>query len=347
MKAIHTILIALFMIGASALCQAQHRPSPNQRPDLWKKVQDSIWFYLVQGNDTVDPEFVTGSYEFDMVYDAICTIDYWFAEAQHNGRGLKLLHWVLARSINAHEDDLNLKSRTEDFTIVTGDTVNFYREVNWFNPITRTQLATNYFSRDTLLYVVELVRASDSTHILSLDTVGMLPRAKLGAPRVLTGRPLMAQIRYVVPQSLNGLKVFIRVRVYARGSGEPYFTRTDRFTIHISRLQLPDGAEWTELVVENGLKKDKNAYAEDISGMKVMTIERRKNIATIQLKASDIGPVSIEIHDARGEHVATLYNGTLDEARRLTHRFTSSGAYIITVLRSGAPIQSEKIIITR
>ena len=346
MKSIQIMLAVFCLIGTCALCQAQDRPMPEERPDLWKKVQDSMWIYLVDGDDTTDPDFVNGSYDFAMVYDSTCTITYQFTEAQHSGHGLKLLHWILGRSINAREDDLSFNSRTEDFTIVTGDTVNFFRQLYWANPITQMQNHINYFSRDTLLYVVELVRASDSTRILSLDTLGMLPRAKLGAPRVLPGQPLMAQIRYVVPQSLNGLKVFMRVRVYARGSGEYYFTRTDQFTIHMSKLlQVPGVVEWTEYAVQSGLAKD--VHGEDMSGMKVMTIEQQEKTATIQLRASDIGPVSVEVHDARGERVGTLYNGMLDEARTLTHRFTSSGAYIITVLRSGVAIQSEKIIITQ
>src|SRR5690349_24879230 len=55
MKSIQIMLAAFCMMGACALCQAQDRPLPDERPDLWKKVQDSMWIYLVEGNDTIDP----------------------------------------------------------------------------------------------------------------------------------------------------------------------------------------------------------------------------------------------------------------------------------------------------
>jgi hypothetical protein len=344
------------MIGAADRAAAQ---SPAERPDLYQKVQDTAWIFLVEGNDTLDRNLVSGAYDFTMQHDSTCLTSYYFTEPWHNGRILKLLHWQLGRSANIHEDLLSLNSRTEDFTVHAGDTVSFMR---WYRIFTVKLPFHHYFiSRDTLFYVVELVEAHDSARyqkrVAVIDSFGVMPRSTPGAPRFFSGGPrnVNAVLRYTVPTSLNGKRVFMRMRLHAGGSGDYYFTRTDDITTGMS-LWLRD----PEFIADNqALAGDQfwKPVADHEPGRmatiasKVITIERRgagDPSLTIRLgEALDLGHVSIVLHDAAGATIATLYSGVLANPQTLGYDLSASGTFFISIVDGNRTLHTEKILLTK
>lgn len=356
-----TIAVAacLLMVIAS---EQGHAQSPASHPHLFKKVQDTIWIFLPQGGtDTLDPDLVSGCYKFTMQYDSTCITEYLFTEPWHNGNALALEHWHLGRSVNINEDLLSLNSRTEDFTLHAGDTVSFMRDFRWFDARTQRQQLGNFFSRDTLTYVIELANAHDSTHYQTraavIDSFGVLPRETPGSPRFIGSgeRATMGIRQFVVPTSLNGKQVFMRVRVRARGMGEHHFTRTDDYTVGISRLlNVPD-----VLASVNYMKSDqfwepagyyKNAAEMVTRAAKIMVIEQSISDPTFTIRlaaAPDLGDITVSLHDASGAMIGTIFSGLLDDPQEVSYSLPASGTYFINITNGSHTLHTEKIILTK
>lgn len=355
-----TIAACLFMVIASEQGNAQI-PGPDERPDLWTRVQDTLWVLLPQPNgDTLNPNLASGSYAFSMQYDSTGLTRYLFTEPWHNGNRLKLSHWRVNREVNMQEDTLSLNSYTENFTIHAGDTVSFVRHFRWWNATTWQQDSNSFFSRDTLTYVVELVNAHDSpryrTRLAVIDSFGVMPRSTLGKPQFFGGtdRAIFARVKYAVPTSMNGKPVFMRVRVRARGTGEYFFTRTDRMTHNYSGLlanperqaiinYYKQGHYWTKTAPE-GDEVPSTAAA-------VMTIQRSGTdpaSITMQLAAApELGTIAVTIYDVQGSALSTPFTGTLEQPQTITYTFPASGSYLIGITRNGQILHTEKILITK
>lgn len=154
-----------------------------------------------------------------------------------------------------------------------GDTVSFVRDFRWFNARTWRQDTNNFFSRDTLTYVVELANAHDSgryrTRLAVIDSFGVMPCTTLGAPRFFSSgtRAVFTRVNYVVPASMEGKPVFMRVRVRARGSGEYFFTRTDDYTVNYSGLLTRPGIITHINVLNQNKYWAKTTVQEDSAGI--------------------------------------------------------------------------------
>ena len=225
-------LLLFFLLPSPG--SAQFCPPRSEHPELWTKVQ-GIWTCRIVGTgDTVAPEEITASYDFDMVYDTVSQITYTFTECRKNGQRLTLKNWAHLRRVNAHPIMLSFNSGTEPFTVAAGDDISFFRYILWREPHTGLQDTNTYLAFDTLDYAVELVRMGDSARVALIDSIGILPSPQPNRPIVYGHRPLMAIAHYTVPPELDGQSVFLRVLVYHRGAGAHWFTRTDLMPVRNS-----------------------------------------------------------------------------------------------------------------
>lgn len=333
---------------AVPIANAQDVPSRFERPDLWTTVQDTIHFYM--GDVDFPHDMQTGVYKFQMPYDSICTVEYLFTEAWLNGRKLNLRNWIWRRSVNVDEDMLSFNSGTKNFKVKTGDIVSFYRKVDWKDPIRGMKDTVNFFSRDTLAFAVELVNPVDMRRVALIDSICIMAQVPPGKPRIYGHLPAMAVASYKIPARLDGDSVFMRIRVYARGLGEYNFTRTDmtmggfsKFLEHpvfISDLQILRNCCWIQIPlppVES---------ASETSIMSVRQAEPGLRSVSIELAPVAFQEVSVVIHDAYGNHIATPFTGPALEARIIPYHFAERGVYIITLLHGGNVLETTKIIVT-
>lgn len=104
-----------------------------------------------------------------------CHVRYLVSDVRINGNRIGLKNWCFREAIrNLEADSLSTISRTSTVSYATGDTMSFYREFMWYNPATQTRTATNFRSKDTLDWVVELIDASDGSRLALIDSVGVL-----------------------------------------------------------------------------------------------------------------------------------------------------------------------------
>lgn len=353
--------LAIAVLAVITTRAQSSKPTPQERPDLYTTLQDSMLVYLVEG-DTTDPNLMSGAFTFHMPYDSTCTTEYMFTEPWHNGRRLSLRNWIYTRKENVHENMLSFNSRTEVFLVKPGDTVSAYRELQWFNPITFQYDSTNFFSRDTLAFAIELVRASTMTRLALIDSICVLPQMPPGKPRIYGHLNTMAVARYAIPSWIGTDSVLMRIRLYARGSGEYYFTRTDHTTgdwslglktpLRMADLELLRKCCWTQIPLpkpEESLRKEMRP-GEGTLGHAILSVRQpeagRADVSIELAPAPMLGELSVIIFDGQGNALTSPFSGTVNEARVIPHRFQTSGAYVICLVRSGEILETGKVVIT-
>ncbi len=233
------LLALVLLLGASALSSAQC--DTNQIADF---------FAIPEGGfDTIQGWEIRPGFGFEMHYDSGHTM-YRATEFFLNGTRLWLYGWCEGKTIrDLGESALADSTRTIAFTVHTGDSIVFYRELAWFSPITLEQTPTNYYALDSLDYSVELVKVSTGVRRALLDSIGVTRRIPSGAPTIHGPRPIIAHVLYIVPAALNNDTVFIRVRPTARGGGLYNFVRTDRWGFRLT--ERLSSSVWQQYILYN------------------------------------------------------------------------------------------------
>jgi hypothetical protein len=361
------VAIAIMYLVIILVCSnsgtAQYRlPLRAQHPELYTTIQDSLTVFLIAGGgDTLRREWVSGGYQFDMLYDStipgqsVGMVTAMYTEFKKNGELLKLAKWLKNRRVNANPDLLSSNSRTDTFTVHSGDTLSLYRDIMWNDPRRRYQDTSNYYALDSLDYVVELVRLSDSMRIALVDSIGILPSAEPGRPRIHGMRPLMASVHYVAPPALEGTRAFLRILLYHRGNGEQWFTRTDVVTLGLS-LRLTDTL-WQNYIAlfGHGLLKQpverlmqlQGAGKEKETRLDVENIAGSKDVTITFTPDSDGGSTAVAIYDINGQVVFFPSMASADDGgnNQVRYRFESGGVYFVGLLHRGRLITSQKIYI--
>jgi|GEM_PF-1113502 len=358
------IASTLFLLVATV---GKGQPPPSERPDLWTTVQDSLVLSLESSAGICAANEISGAYTFLMPYDSICTIKYIFTEPWHNGIRLTLDHWRNQRYVNADEATLSFFSRTKSFTVESGDVIQFYREIDYRNPITGLKDTFNFFSRDTLDYAVELVSAYNMKRLVLLDSIGIMPQRPFpGKMRFYGPNNAMAVVKYTIPSWLDGDSVCMRVRVYARGSGSYYFTRFDNIKStyaaamrqHPAFLaQLAFLAEhcWTWIPLpdqDEPLEKAVLRMGEtDKSSPKLLSVQQNKNgesKAIIRIAPTqDLGPLSLVIVDGQGKNISPAFLKTVDNSQEIAYQFPTNGVYIIGLFQGKSLLETVIINVNR
>lgn len=331
--------------------------SPHVRPELWENIQDSVYRLRVlprndtitlSGADTVPRGWFSASYEYTMVYDPACRAHFLLTEWKRNGARLRLPNWQSRRIVHSHADILGFNSRTDVFPLVAGDTLSFCREFEWANPVTNRQDTNNYFAADTLDFAVELVRRSDSTRIALLDSMGVLANTAPAAPVIYGMRPLIAKVSYVVPSSIAGDSAFMRLRLYARGSGQYHFVRRDGVTIGFSQsLNDPRtlnylaifGKVFTKTTV-NGLE----AAPQSPARLTVTAGGAAREITVAFSCAPDGGETAVAVYDITGRLIFSPYTSPASSGERtLVHRIPGGGVYFVALYHNGKLVRTQKV----
>lgn len=357
--------IAVVMVATAAAQPAI--PPPHERPDYWTVVQDSMIAGLYDGVKVHPANEISGSYQFSMLYDSSCRTDYVFTEPWLNGQRLTLDRWVNGRSVNADQEILSFNSRTKPFWAKAGDTVRFYREIDWISTITWRKDTISYLSRDTLGFSVELIRSYDMSRILLLDSIGIMPQDPPGKIRFYSPHNAMAAVECVLPEWIGADSLCIRVRVRARGSGEYYFTRQDDIRSGYSRsamshpILLADQAIlkeccWTPIALpeqEPPLERMllRAALEGNTGGERMLTVRQEKagdaDVTIGIVPPPGFGAVSVIVTGGSGGVLRPPFAGPVEGAREATYRFPSSGIYLVGVMSGGKIIDAAKITVTR
>lgn len=326
-------------------------PDIRTHPELWVNIgQDCIANCRVIGSDTVPADAIAASYSFGMIYDSVSRTDYTFTECRRNGGRIPLLHWRRHHLVHMDADVMSYNSRTASFPLVGGDTLGFFRELKWYDPMTREQTPDNYYALDTLAYAVELVRASDGAVLALLDSIGVMPSLARNTPVIHGTRPILAQVRYVVPGALACDSAFIGIRLYAHGDGAYNFLRYDGETIALS--DMLNDPYWIDYlrVYGYGLGLARRAVddlsAGEAAGM--LTVEARAGgEALIRFRAPDPGPTSVAIYDAAGQLLFYPYAGPSPEgSMSVAYRFPAGGLYFVVLMQEGKIVATNKTTIT-
>lgn len=323
---------------------------PNDRPALWVTLDDNttMVYLLNQVGDSTPPIQVAAGFDFLMSYDSICLVSYAVSEFRHNGNRLRLSKWKDNTFANAHPSILTANSGTISFIISSGDTISVYREFSWINPQTRIQDTTNYYALDTLEYIIELVRLSDSTIVARLDSLGVLPNTSTGKPILYGNQPVMANVHYVVPNSLHAQNVFLRIRPKHNGPGKYWFSRKDEITSNISN-RLRDSV-WQEFLALMGVSFNKyylpNVAQSPNKADKQLIVFQNYDNVTINISCHNHESLtSVCIYDAQGNRIFIPYMSTTCNNNTINYNISESGIYFIVLFQNGKLIDIEKISI--
>ncbi len=349
MRLHNTTMIALVVVAA-----LHSTTACAQQPIEFVTVQDSLNFPLRQNGQYIPASSFSGAYVYEMGYDPFCRTRFTFTECKKNGQLLKLLAWNDGAAINAPAELMTFNSRTENTLLHAGDTISFYHDFAWYNPVDNKMLTTNYYALDTLEMIVHLVRATDGSPLVQLDSIGAIARPTPGMPTIYGTQPIMAIISYVVPQQFQGDSAFVGVTLRAKGSGPHYFTRYDEVTVGMSnRLQdiyyqaylANFGAIYAKRSL-NDLMKD----AGQEGAMLAVSSDPRspRDIRIIFNGPRDGGSATISIYDESGNLVFFPYNSRTDATQAETsYRVPSRGAYFVALGHNGKIVKTTRTIITQ
>jgi hypothetical protein len=260
--------------------------------------------------------------------------------------------WQKGRITTAPISSYNDSTRTNDFVLDSNDTISFYRDFQWYNPKDSRQSLDNYFSTDTLDYVVELVNASNGQRLALMDSLGALPMVPPGTP-VLYGRhPIIAKIKYPVPSTMAGISAFVRVQLNARGDGLYQPIRRDGFSVGLSRaLEIGKRDEYLRLF-GGGLGKQvgriRSSFESSEKSSKQVRVEMLDNRNSIihfnSLETQ--GSLTVAVYDASGNMVFVPFATTKTAADgSVSYRFPSSGMFIVALMHDADIVATTKVIV--
>lgn len=304
------------------------------------------------GNDTIPSAKIRPGFGFEMHHDSGHTM-YRVAEFKKNGSQIWLHGWCEGKTIrDLSSGALSDSSRTVSFTVYTGDTITFFRELAWFNPWTMEQTPGGYYSLDTLDYAVELVKTSSGQRRALLDSIGVLKNAPIGTPTIYGTRPIIDVVKFIVPSLMNGETVFIRVRLYARGGGLYDFVRTDRWGLRLSD-RLSDSA-WQNYLYYMGGPSSKPVPTVSETDNSNVRLAVSPNPSTGKINIAfdtpdDQSPVALVVYDMEGKMLfIPKYN---PQSRGMTEQaeayIEESGTYLVALYYGRRLVRSTKIIVNK
>lgn len=339
-------LLPLFVIAGYSQCnQVPNFDVGPVRPD--GTLIDSL---------AIPPEEIYASYGFEMSYDSSFTL-YRVSDVELNGARVKLATWCPGKNLEGLSSaDLSDSSTTTDFTVSTGDSITFYRELSWIQKTDSglVQSLSYYRALDTLDYVVELVDSATGNRLVMLDSLGVLRNVSGTTPSVYGNRLIMAAVDYIVPPSLNGKTVFLRVLLYSRGEGDYYFNRTDRWGIGLKRRLAHPFYQAVAHYIDSVIAKRGGGqfrFGEGAAKDQLRVFAGQSGRAyDIEFEASPDGGTGLIVYDANGRQVFVpmlLPGSPVDLQQRVSVNFTSSGIFFIVLVKGSEVVEVEKIFVEK
>jgi hypothetical protein len=220
------------LISALSIC-AYLSPSAVHAQFTDQTFSGHRWVAVGSG-DTVQASDAFAIWNFETANDS-STTRYVFTELKKNGARILFAKWVdEALYLNWDETQLRDSSRSVCFTSSNGDTISFYRQFTWMDKQSATTREYNFYSPDTLDYVVELIKQSDGSRLLLLDSIGVLRRTTRGNPTFYGTDARLAIVKKALP-AVSGDSVFVRVRASQRGDGPYNHVRRDTYGLRLSQ----------------------------------------------------------------------------------------------------------------
>lgn len=341
------IPIAAFYVSMSA------QPLPHTE-SAYVLIQDSLKFPLLQNGRLLPASWFSPAYMYMMSYQPANHTVFTFTECRNNGKPLRLLAWNYNRVVHAPAELMSFNSRTANFRVRSGDTVSFYREMEWYNPSANRQDTSTYYALDTLEMVTYLVRAQDGRPLAQLDSIGILPRTQPGKPVIYGTHPIMAVVSYVIPRALDGDSVLVGVTIRARGSGAHHFMRRDGVTVGMSeRLRQAYYQQYLAAIEPLYAKRNIEELMQGSGGTtELLRISRvagsSRDMRIAFHPPRDAGEISILIYDEAGRLIASPYNSHIGgDEMEVNYRAPAAGGYFVALVHRGRIVRTEKVLITQ
>jgi hypothetical protein len=348
------MLIAFVIVSSMTIvveCQAQCDADQTFSTERYRQgtvgdtldLADSIFF--------VQPSAL---YRIVMPYDS-CQVQYVTGAFRKNGSPIYLLNWCKNATHNSWDNQqMRDSSGTQSFAVATGDTVKFYRDFGWGHSTTALQTLTNYYSDDTLSFAVELIRVSDGYRLALLDSIGAMRKVPAGTPTLHGTHPIIANISYAVPSTMNGTIVKIRISAYARGNGPHYFVRNDDFGFNFGLETLDSNEAWYISNFGGGIAKrnvkelESHLRAETGASISVSP-DPTKGLVQIEcLLPSDSKNASLSIYNSRGEREFILLASAMPQEKISTsYIFKAVGTYYVALFEGNRLVKTHRITVRK
>lgn len=245
-----SIVLVMWAGHLKGQCDSLHQVQM-ERDTFYSVIDDSTVDYgnVVYGN------VIVPYYNFDYQQDS-CRTKFRIGEFALNSNWIHL-YWCDQKVYNFDEQgdsarwdytnaQLSAISRTRTFSVSSGDTLGFFREMFWFDNATNSYNPSRIDSDDELYFSVELVNASNGARVMLLDTLSLASSSGT-TPCIFMWRPVVARIGFIVPGSVGTINAYIRVNVSSNGVSGSRFMRYDDMTIVKSSEHLSD-ADWKTYV---------------------------------------------------------------------------------------------------
>lgn len=221
-----------------------YNPGPDPNADLYIVLDDADDVSPIDystgdysdGTDSSGANCVTATYLFSVETHSNAFVHFELTNVHRNRTAISVPWWpddrvagtdtpLVGAGASFSEDN----GGGEIFTCAAGDTLGFERGLWWYAAPRNLEDSGTVGRHDSLDYVVELVRASDSTRLALIDSIGILPGYAPGRPGIYGLHPLHGVVRFAVPVELSGIPAFMRLRPYYRGGGNVrWWARSDR-----------------------------------------------------------------------------------------------------------------------
>ncbi|MBS1912455.1 MAG: hypothetical protein JST22_10755 [Bacteroidetes bacterium] len=348
------LLMVLPLLATQRATGQRAMPARDIRPDLYAELEDGSALYRIRPNgDTIPVEWACATYDFIMRNDSASRTIYTITGFKRNGYRLPLHHWKSWRTFSTDAEELSSESRTDDVTLIAGDTLSFYRELLWEDrrPAAADSMAVP--ASDTLSYSVELVRSSDGSRMVLLDSMGAIPCTHSTGPGVYGDRPIMALVRFGVPLRFSATIAYLRVNVYRNGKGSGKFMRRETPTVALWRKL--NNSYWVNYLGQWGqLFAQTHSERPDTTGNIGRLAVRRSwyasSVAVIEFSENEAGgSTCVAISDVYGRILYYPFATSASEAceRVMMHRFDESGTYLVNLFYDGRLVKSASVVVSR
>ncbi len=303
------------------------------------------WIWRNASNAIIAHDKISSGYVYEMNYAQSRTI-YRVSEMRHNGAVLTLYNWSESQIVgNLNDGALATVSRSNVFTINSGDNISVFREFFWQSRIDGRIRPNNYVALDNLQFNIELVNSSTGAVIGIVDAFGVDARTTPGIPVFHSSYNLVAIPMYTVPPSLTGLSVYLRVNAAAQGGGQYYFKRYSARTFDYSGRASNSyyisynqnfGAGLPKTVVPQSLPNDCNIRSKSNIDLSILPNPSRGEFK-VHFRPNRISNSAIAVYREDGALVSSrLLTETEEKEGVVQLGIADNGRYFVTLIANSS-----------
>lgn len=311
--------------------------------------------YSIMPGSTDTIRSTSAYFTFLMPYSN-CHVYYMIGEFKKNQQNLMLSAWCNGKILNDLSTTQYADSNsTQSFIVRSGDTLSFYRELWWINPANQHQLPNGYSADDNIDYAVELIQHSTGQRLALIDSLGVLSAIAPTIPDFHGNNTIMAKIQYVVPITMDSIRVRMRTLPYAVGNGQYYFQRTDAIgvdlsarlqdSLWISYLQTYGGSGMNKVSIENLSRVSSSNLSAKLSVIS-QVVRNQREVAIEYLLPNEPNSVSIMIYNSNAELIFRPLIYSTERSKKITYVFPDNNIFYVALVVDGAIVAVQKHITT-